>query len=227
MKIRRLMVLAPHCDDAELGCGGTIARVVRAGGEALSVVATTSDQDFLHLERTVTADERVAEFSAASEVLGAMPILLTRGYEAKLHLYPMGKLVQDIDRHMKEFAPDTVLIPLPSSHQDHVYMYQAGLAACRPSRSKDFIRTVAAYEYPSTGWGPGGESAPSHGGMYVNITETMEAKKQALSMYKTQMRDGTNSLLSVEGAEILARLRGVEAGFRYAELFRVLRMSLA
>lgn len=224
---RRLMVLAPHCDDAEIGCGGYIARTIADGGEVFSVVATASDQKFLHLGRTVTCLERREEFAAACESLGVQKhTILALGYEAELHLYSMGRLVQQIDGLMADWRPTEVLIPLPSSHQDHAYMYQAGLAACRPTQSKSFISLVAAYEYPSTGWGPGGESSPSAGGMYVDISGYLHAKLSALNCYVTQMRNG-NALISTDGVEVLARLRGIEAGFTYAELFRVLRMRVS
>lgn len=223
---RRLMVLAPHCDDAEIGCGGYIARTIAEGGEVFSVVATASDQHFLHLDRTVTKAERYAEFEAACESLGVRRrTILAPGYEAELHLHSMGRLVQQIDRLMADWQPTEVLIPLPSSHQDHVYMYQAGLAACRPTQSKAFINLVAAYEYPSTGWGPGGEASPSAGGMYIDIAGYLHAKLSALNCYVTQMRNG-NALISTDGVEVLARLRGIESGFTYAELFRVLRMRV-
>jgi LmbE family N-acetylglucosaminyl deacetylase len=198
--------------------------MIAEGHEVFSVVATASDQHFLHLNRVVTKAERYAEFEAACHLLGVQQhTVLAPGYEAELHLYSMGTMVQQLDNLMAKYQPDEVLIPLPSSHQDHVYMYQAGLAACRPNKSKNFINLVAAYEYPSTGWGPGGESSPSAGGLYVDVTPYINDKFSALQCYGTQMRNG-NALISVEGVEILARLRGIESGFGYAELFRVLRM---
>jgi len=41
--IERLLVLAPHTDDAELGCGGTIARLLEAGTEVYVVALSTAD----------------------------------------------------------------------------------------------------------------------------------------------------------------------------------------
>ncbi|SFL46492.1 PIG-L deacetylase family protein [Pelosinus propionicus] len=42
-KETRLLVIAPHCDDEVLGCGGMIHDVLQAGGQVLVVVMTNGD----------------------------------------------------------------------------------------------------------------------------------------------------------------------------------------
>ncbi len=42
-KETRLLVIAPHCDDEALGCGGMIHDVIQAGGQVLVVVMTNGD----------------------------------------------------------------------------------------------------------------------------------------------------------------------------------------
>jgi LmbE family N-acetylglucosaminyl deacetylase len=42
-KQTRLLVIAPHCDDEALGCGGIIHDVIQAGGQVLVVVMTNGD----------------------------------------------------------------------------------------------------------------------------------------------------------------------------------------
>jgi LmbE family N-acetylglucosaminyl deacetylase len=41
--VRRLLVLAPHCDDETLGCGGLIQEVLQRGAEVSVVMATNGD----------------------------------------------------------------------------------------------------------------------------------------------------------------------------------------
>lgn len=62
------------------------------------------------------------------------------------------------------------------------------------------------------------------GGMYVNITDEIELKAKALESHRSQMRE--NTLLSVNGAKALATMRGLEAGFPFAELLYILRMRV-
>jgi len=62
-----LLVLAPHPDDAELYCGGTIARHVRLGHRVAIVDATRGE-----LGSRGTPAGRAAEASAAAEALGVV-----------------------------------------------------------------------------------------------------------------------------------------------------------
>lgn len=39
----RLLVIAPHCDDETLGCGGLISKTIKSGGEAKIVLLTNGD----------------------------------------------------------------------------------------------------------------------------------------------------------------------------------------
>lgn len=218
-----VLVIAPHCDDAELGCAGTVARIVRAGAVVTVAVATVSDQEFLH-RGEVRARERVDELERACARLGVgRTTILARGYEARLHQYDAGTFVAQLDRLMDEVRPSVVFLPLPSSHQDHRTTHDLAVAACRPSPQKNYLRAVLGYEYPSTFWGPGAGYA-QHGGLYVDISSTFSQKVAALQEYRTQMRD--SGLISLAAVEALAALRGVECGVKYAELFRVLRITI-
>lgn len=223
---KRVLVFSPHADDAELGCGGYIARCVDQGSIVCVVVATVGKTKFLHLDKAVTGAQRLHEFYASMVVLGVHQThVLTEGFDSKLNMYPMGDLVAKLDELQEEFKPDEVLIPLPSSHQDHVYCWDVGVAATRPSTSKHQPSVVAAYEYPSTCWGSGAEASSFRGGIYVDISEYWEKKQTALSKYVTQMREG-QSLISTSGVDALSRLRGIEAGFTRAELFHALRITV-
>lgn len=223
--MKRILVIAPHCDDAELGVGGYMAKEVKAGAKVMVVVATVSDVAMLHAGRVVTASERKSELASALSVLGVHDWkILTEGYDSNLNTYPSGKMVAELDVIQNEFQPSEILIPMPSSHQDHRYMWEVCVAATRPSISKYQPKLVAAYEYPYSSWGEGAKMSSFTGGMYVNITNEIELKAQALESHSSQMRE--NTLLSVNGAKALATMRGLEAGFPFAELLYILRMRI-
>lgn len=221
---KKIMVFAPHADDTELGIGGYVAREVSRGAEVVVVVATVGPINFLHLGRVVSTQERLDELHKAMSVLGVSKVhVLVEDYDSRLHLYPQGDMVAALDALQAAFQPDEVLIPLPSAHQDHRYCWEVGVAATRPSPSKDFLRLVAAYEYPLSSWGEGSHANSFQGGLYLDVTEYMDTKLKALSQYSTQMRGG-NALISEDAARALCRLRGIESGFEYAELLHILRM---
>jgi LmbE family N-acetylglucosaminyl deacetylase len=58
--------------------------------------------------------------------------------------------------------------------------------------------------------------------LFVNISETWDAKLFGLNCYKDEMRDYPHSR-SIEAIKNLAKMRGSQAGFRMAEAFEVIR----
>lgn len=223
---KTVLVFSPHADDAEIGVGGYIARTVAEGGTVIVVLATVGSIKFLHLDRNVDAEERLEEFHASMKILGVQHThVLTQGYDSRLNTVPMGSMVAELDMLQEQYRPDEVLIPLPSAHQDHQYCWDVGVAATRPSPAKHSPRVVAAYEYPLTFWGNGSQSSAFRGGIYVNVTDHWGKKEDALRQYKSQMREDL-SLISLNGVNALAQLRGVESGCHKAELLHALRIIL-
>jgi len=218
-----IVAISPHPDDTELGVAGYLARKINEGAEVHNVVVTVGDVFFRHLDRVVTADERMQECHAAGHLLGFKSVeCLFPGKDTILDFFPIVEIIQAIDRICDRLQPSEVLIPLPSSHQDHEVVYRACLAAVRPSATRS-VRLIAAYEYPATGWGPGMPLLATGGGMYVDVTDWIKTKENALLCYESQMRDRDNCF-SVDAVRAMARMRGLECGVHYAELLHVMRI---
>ena len=67
IKNQRILVLAPHTDDAEFGCGATIAKLIEAGNEVYSVAFSACEQSVLP---SFPNDVLITEVKEASAVLG-------------------------------------------------------------------------------------------------------------------------------------------------------------
>ncbi len=109
-----LLVFAPHPDDAEIHCGGTIAAHVRRGAKVVVIDATRGE-----LGSRGTADTRASEAAAAANILGLTArenLALTDG--AIPSEQPAARaLVIDAIRHHR---PSTVLcISGHARHPDH------------------------------------------------------------------------------------------------------------
>lgn len=225
MSEKRVMVFAPHADDAEIGVGGYIAKTVAEGGRVWTLVASASTIKMIH-GGVVEGSTREEEFRNASAVLGVEHCeILIPGMESKLNVVPMCDFVTLLDERIEDFKPTEVLLPLPSSHPDHQYCWEVGVAATRPNIAKHQPPLIGAYGYPLTCWGAGSMISSFYGGMYVDITKHWEPKIAALNCYVSQMRKG-RSLIGLEGCEALAQLRGVECGVEKAELIHVLRITV-
>lgn len=223
--MNRVLVVSPHADDAEIGCGGYMARTIDEGGEVCVALMTVSDVEFRHCGK-VTKEERLLEFHESMKALGVQKTkILSYGLDGRMYTSPQSEFVRMLDDLLDKWKPETVLLPLPSSHQDHRYCWEVGIAATRPSAAKHWTKVVAAYEYPASGWGDGAEMNAGRGGIYVDVSRVWNRKVAALEKYETQMR-GAEHLFSIAGIDALARLRGLEAGFERAELFHALRIRM-
>lgn len=221
---KRLLVIAPHADDAELGCGGYMNHCVAQGGGVQMAVAAVGDVYFEHLDRVVSVEERLEELHASAKMLGAsLSAIGFRGHDRMMDRVGQHEIISWVEGVLREFDPTEVLIPLPSSHQDHEAVYRASVSALRPSRGNAGIELVAAYEYPATSWGPGSSADAGKGGLYVQLDNAdMVKKMHALGCYKTQVR-AHKHVWSVTAADTMARMRGLECGCDFAELFHVMR----
>jgi LmbE family N-acetylglucosaminyl deacetylase len=142
--------------------------------------------------------------------------------EARLPGVDRRELVGRLEELLDAERPERVYIPSPSYHQDHVVMFEAGLAATRPLSRKGYLaRMVSAYEYPGSAWGyEGRELDLNH---YVDIASAMEAKLAAVSIYNQGSQRG-RAIIDPEVVKGWARLRGAFVGVEYAEAFRLLRL---
>ena len=200
-------MLAPHTDDGEFGCGGTIARLVDAG-----------------------SDVRYAAFSIATRSLpdGFPPNTLAREVReatAKLGIPDSGLTVHDFDvrtfpEHRQEilellialwddFEPDAVLQPsLRDIHQDHQVIAAEGLRAFKRT-------TILGYEIPWNNFDFGYQA-------YVALDKAhVERKVAALGKYESQQH---RRYSDPEYIWNLARTHGINVNREYAEVFEVYRV---
>ena len=202
-----LVVVAPHMDDETLGCGGLLARA----SDPLVIFGVESRDEGIEIEEV------------AGELGFRFVVLYGREYEARMLSVDRRELVGRIEKILAAESPGTVCIPSPSYHQDHVVMFESGLAATRPlSRFGYVATTVLAYEYPGSAWGYDGHEIELN--YYVDIASVMDRKLAAVRRY-----NGSQAGRQVIDPEVVtswARLRGAFAGLEYAEAFRVLRLTV-
>ena len=75
--VQRALVVTPHPDDAEIGCGGTVAKLVKAGKEVFYVVATSGNKGGRATDMTADylTQARQDEQRRAAEILGVSEVV--------------------------------------------------------------------------------------------------------------------------------------------------------
>jgi LmbE family N-acetylglucosaminyl deacetylase len=213
---RRLLVLAPHSDDAEFGIGAFIARSTDMGDHVTVAIAAYGS----YARETVWIDGgiRVGEARKALAHLGVTDVRFCEWFgENKGLEKDYGPLVQRIEELIKAVEPTDIYVSLPSFNQDHRMLYDALITATRPGVT---MANIYAYEYPGNCWGP---PLPTTGKKYLICDETHVARKiAALEMHKTQF-EGRFVNVGPQAAAVLLTQRGLEVGPDPAELVYVLR----
>ena len=206
---QRALVLAPHTDDGEFGCGGTTARLVEAGCEVRYVAFSIATRS---LPPGFPPDTLAREVREATAELGIPESHLTV-HDFDVRTFPERR--QDILELLvalwEEWQPDVVFQPSHHDvHQDHQTVAQEGLRAFKRT-------TVMAYEIP---WN---NLSFAHQA-YVRLEERhVEKKVEALACYASQ---GHRNYLREDYIRNVALTRGINIGCELAEVFEVYRWIL-
>ncbi|MCS6915062.1 MAG: PIG-L deacetylase family protein [Myxococcales bacterium] len=203
---KRILVLAPHTDDGEFGCGGTIARLVRQGHQVYYVAFSTAEESVPEgLPRNILE----LEVREATRLLGVEPerLLIYRYTVRTLHRHRQ-EILEEMVRMRREIQPDLVLLPCSHDlHQDHETVHREALRAFRNG-------TMLGYEMPRN-------NITFTAQAFVVLTEEDLARKvAALQCYESQKFRGYTDERYIRA---LALTRGVQIGVDYAEAFEVLR----
>jgi LmbE family N-acetylglucosaminyl deacetylase len=219
--IKSLVVIAPHPDDETLGAGGTIARFAEAGVK-VSVLIVSGHLPPLYPQEAFDTTRREAD--AALKILGAHDWEFLQIPATKVHEAPVAEVTGKINAFIKARAPEAVLIPFPDRHIDHRILFDYSVVACRPVHDKA-PRIVLAYETLSeTHWNVPGIEAAFVPELFIDVTDQIEKKKAALDAYASQVHTAPSR--SIEACMALARFRGSQNGFTYAEAYKVVRITV-
>lgn len=223
---QRLLVVSPHADDESFGCAGTIAKIKEAGGEVFILVMSVGDlKHYDGKNEIVSGNTRSEEFAKVAEFLKIddYDIFYT---DAETHLrldsIPLRDLISVIEKESKvaidRINPTMVALPAISYNQDHVATFKAGFTACRPHDPtvKSFPQIVLSYDNQTLFWNV--DYDKYHPNLYVDISDFLDTKIQAMSLHKSQLRHSPHHC-SIENMEYLARVRGHEISVEAAEAF--------
>jgi len=223
-EIKRVLVVVAHPDDAEFGCGGTVAKWVKEGKEVSYVIVTNGDKG--SDDRSMTP-ERLAKIRAEEQLTAAR----TLGVEHVEFLdYPDGELEdtldvrRDVTARIRRFRPDLIVTQIPhrssslyASHRDHRITGSVVLDCVYPL-ARDHLSFP---ELLAQGLEPHKVREVylmvwDHPEVVVDISDTMELKLKALACHASQL--GNFSRVEARVRERAAQL-GKPKGHAYAEGF--------
>ncbi len=203
---KTILVLAPHTDDGELGCGGSIARFIQEGKEVISVAYSIAEDN---ISDEFPKNTLAKEYKKAMTVLGLRAENIIH-HNFKVRHFPENRqeILQNMIGLSKKYQPDLVLVPsINDIHQDHQVIANEGLRTFKKI-------AILGYEMP---W----NNIVFETRCFIKLEENYIQKKiEALNCYKSQTH---RKYLNKEFIWGLARTRGTQFESDYAEAFEVIR----
>ncbi len=217
-----LLAIAPHPDDVELTCGGTLLKMADAGYRTGILDLTQGETG-----TRGTPEMRAREAERAAKILGVR-IRRNAGLpDAQLRVCDEYKAV--IAEVIRELQPRTVILPFwEGRHPDHYTAAELGYQAC-------FVAGLKNYHVAGEAFRPfkilyAAAYSTARPTFAVDITKQYERRRRAILAYLSQFNPPKRSARSrvylpldelEERMNFVARHYGRMIGAKYAEGFVV------
>lgn len=222
---KKVLIIAAHPDDEILGSGGTIARLVRKGYEAYTLILgegiTSRDEKRNRAKRQKDIENLKGQIQKANKVIGVEKVFTFDFPDNRFDSVPLLDIVKVIEDIKGKIKPDTVFTHYEKDlNIDHQITYRAVLTASRPLPDET-IKEIYSFEVPSsTEWNYPLSFSPD---VFFDVSETIDLKLKAMAEYKSELRDYPHPR-SLEGIKQNAQLWGIKSGLKYAEAFKTVRI---
>jgi LmbE family N-acetylglucosaminyl deacetylase len=222
----RVLVVVAHPDDEVLGCGGTIARLVREGHQVRIVIigeGITSRHDKPQEADAEQLTRLHRQAHAAGSKLKATDVVLCKLPDNRLDTVALLDVVKLVEDLVQKFKPDVVYTHHPGDlNIDHGVVHRAVLTATRPTVGQS-VRDIYAFEVPSsTEWAFHRIEPGFHPNVFVDVSETLETKLDAMTCYESETRKFPHPR-SPEALRAIAARWGSVVGCEAAEAFELVR----
>lgn len=206
--IRKALILAPHTDDGELGCGGTMCKFVESGCRVYYVAFSICEDS---LPAGFESETLLQELYDATSLLGLekKDIFVLR-HKVRRLTEVRQDILEYLVRLRYEVNPDCVFMPSSRSlHQDHQVIHLEGMRAFKN-------HTCLGYDLP---W----DTIQFPASAFHTLEERHVARKiSALEKYKSQAH---RDYVDANFIRSLARVRGGQGNCQWAEAFEVLKIN--
>ena len=223
MKFNKVLVIATHYDDETFGCGGTIKKLIELKKEVYLLVISdpagyVSDKKKLKIRYDEI--KKIKTFYKFKKVFDF-------GYPAsKIYKVDKSEFVKKVTNVLKEIKPDTIILNFYNdAHSDHRIVFDNMRFMMKPFRY-NFVKNILMMEILSeTDQGLNIINENFKPNLFIDITKQIKKKIKAVKIFNSQLSKSPfprnpDLLLS------LAKLRGAQSNYRFAEAFMIIRQSI-
>lgn len=223
----KVLVIAAHPDDEVLGCGGAMARHVRAGDDVvIAIVAEGITSRYEQRSAAPVADLEAlrADARRAGGILGVGDVRFLGFPDNRLDTVPLLEVAQAFERLITDVRPRRIYTHHPGDlNIDHSVVSRAVTTATRPMAGQA-VRELLAFEvFSSTEWAFGQVGSPFQPNLFVGIGDVLQTKLDAMACYRSEVRSFPHPR-SLEVLRAGAVRWGSVAGLDAAEAFQTIRV---
>ncbi|MFX0049678.1 MAG: PIG-L deacetylase family protein [Candidatus Hermodarchaeota archaeon] len=196
---KNILVLSPHTDDGELGCGGTLDKFKKKGSNIHFIAFSWCDNKQL-----------INEVKNSTQALGIERIDIL-DFKRRFFFLKRQEILDYLYKLSNSEAIDLVLTPSTRDlHQDHQVICNESIRAFRNS-------SIWGYELP---W----NNIIFQTNCFVELSrENIEQKIKALMCYKTQEH---RNYFQEDFQWSIAQTRGTQIHVKYAEAFELIKLVI-
>ncbi len=223
---KNILVVAAHPDDEALGCGGTIARLAKAGHDIyIAILGEGITSRFKNPEMADPASLKSlhADSRQVADLLGAKDLFMHNLPDNRFDTVPLLEVVKIVEDLVQQFQPEVIYTHHGGDlNIDHAITNRAVITATRPVAGHP-VREVYAFEVPSsTEWAFEHFHPRFRPNTFQDISATLDMKVQAMGIYESEARPFPHPR-SPEALEAIARRWGSAVGVQAAEAFELIR----
>ncbi len=221
---KKILIVAAHPDDEVLGCFGTVARLIREGHEAYTLIlgeGKTSRDEKRQIENKKNDIAMLGnEIKKANGVIGIKKVFIESYPDNRFDSVNLLDIIKVISKVKEEVQPDIIFTHYEKDlNIDHQITYQAVITATRPMQD-ECVKEIYSFEIlSSTEWNYPISFSPD---TYFDISETLSLKIAAMKEYASELCKFPHPR-SLKGIELSAKYHGMRVGKKAIEAFKCIR----
>ena len=223
--MKKILIVAAHPDDEVLGCFGTVARLIKEGYEAYTLIlgeGKTSRNTQRQVEKKAAEITILNnEIQHANKIIGIKKVFLESFPDNRFDSVDLLNIIKVISKVKEEIQPDIIFTHFENDlNIDHQITYKAVITASRPMINES-VKEIYSFEVlSSTEWNYPLSFSPD---VYFDISDTLKLKVDAMKAYKSELCEYPHPR-SLEGIKLNAQYHGMHVGKQYVEAFKSVRI---
>ncbi len=221
----RILIVAAHPDDEVLGCFGTVARLIKEGYEAYTLILGEGKTSRAENRMEGSLNDEIAvlrkEIQKANEVIGIKEVFTDNFPDNRFDSVDLLDIVKVIERVKNKVKPNIIFTHYEKDlNIDHQITFKAVITATRPIVD-EYVKEIYSFEVlSSTEWSYPLSFSPD---IFFDISDTLNLKIEAMKQYKSELCEYPHPR-SLKGIKLNAEFNGMRVAKKYVEVFKCIRI---